>query len=257
MIKAAFAGLAGLGAALALFQLRPEAREANAPPSPDASTAAAVPEGGADASTASATPDGGALAVPAPAPDAGLRVTASADGATIYVGDLPGRLRTENDGGAPDAGAASAGASSAAEAQEVRRLRERVTILEQQLARSNSDAQTRQIDELNRQVAALRDQLAQEQARRQSEELAAQKARANEQAAVTALSTAQQQLASGDSRVLEQLESASGSLPAPAQGAVQSAKAAVQSGDLAAARYWLSIAITQTQRQQTSQPVKQ
>jgi hypothetical protein len=130
-----------------------------------------------------------------------------------------------------------------------------VATLEQQLARSNSEAQTKQIEELNAQVAALREQLAQEQTRRQTEELAAQKARANEQAAVNALTAAQQQLATGDYRVLEQLESASGSLPAPAQGAVQSAKAAVQSGDLAAARYWLSVAISQTQRQQINQPV--
>ena len=135
----------------------------------------------------------------------------------------------------------------------MRRLRERVAALEQQLARGGSDAQTQQLEELNRQVASLREQLAQEQARRQSEELAADQARARQREAVTTLSAAQQQLATGDSRVLDALDSASGSLPAPAQNAVQSARAAVQSGDLAAARYWLSIAIGQTQRGQLNQ----
>ena len=129
----------------------------------------------------------------------------------------------------------------------MRRLRERVTALEQQLARANASAQTRQLEELNQQVATLREQLAQEQARRQQEELAAQQGKAREQEATAALAAAQQQLATGDYRALDRLESVSG-LPAPVQSAVQSARTAVQNRDLAAARYWLSVALAEEQR---------
>jgi hypothetical protein len=65
---------------------------------------------------------------------------------------------------------------------------------------------------------------------------------------VAALSAAQQQLATGDSRVIDTLRSAAGALPPPAQRAVETARSAVQSGDLSAARYWLSVAIAQTQQ---------
>ena len=132
----------------------------------------------------------------------------------------------------------------------MRRLRERVTRLEQELARARSDVQTQELERLNQQVASLREQLAQEQGRRQQEELAAQQSRAREQEATSALARAQQQLAVGDYRVLDTLESASGSLPAPVQGAVDSARAAVRNGDLAGARYWISVALAEEQRRQ-------
>ena len=128
------------------------------------------------------------------------------------------------------------------------RARLRVARLEQELARARSDAQTQELERLNQQVAALREQLAQEQARRQAEELAAQEARAREQEATSALAAAQQQLATGDYHALDTLESVSGSLPAPVQSAVQSARAAIQNGDLGTARYWLSIALAEEQR---------
>lgn len=250
MVKGLFAGLAGLSAAIGALQLQGDGGAAPAPQTAaaDAGIAAAALDAGASA----AAPDAAAPS----APDASLQVRAAPDGGPLYVGDAPGRLRTEADAGSGDAGSADAGAqaNSGRQDDEVRRLRERVAALEQQLARGTSDAQTQQLDQLNQQVASLREQLAQEQARRQSEELAADRARAREREAVTALSAAQQQLSTGDSRVLDALDSASGSLPAPAQNAVQSARAAVQSGDLAAARYWLSVAIAQTQRGQVNPP---
>ena len=171
------------------------------------------------------------------------------DGGPVYLGDAPGRLRADADAGAADAGPADrvADADGGSQPDEVRRLRERVTALEQQLARANASAQTRQLEELNQQVATLREQLAQEQARRQQEELAAQQGKAREQEATAALAAAQQQLATGDYRALDRLESVSG-LPAPVQSAVQSARTAVQNRDLAAARYWLSIALAEEQR---------
>jgi len=78
--------------------------------------------------------------------------------------------------------------------------------------------------------------------------VAAQQSKAREQDATAALAAAQQQLAIGDYHVLDTLESVSGSLPAPAQGAVQSARTAIQNRDLAAARYWLSVALAEEQR---------
>jgi len=270
MVKGLFAGLAGLSAAVAVLQLEGDGGAGSSGGTPqrevplDAGAAAApettVSRDAGDAAVFRDARDGGGPAPAAPFASGGRRVTASRDGGPVYVGDAPGRIRAEgdlgpSDGSVPDGGIQPDGGSQAdggGQADELRRLRERVGALEQELARARSEAQVQELDRLNRQVADLRAQLAQEQARRQSEELAARQARAREQEAVTALSAAQQQLAVGDSRVLETLEAASGSLPAPAQSAVQSARAAVQSGDLSAARYWLSIAISQAQRRELS-----
>ena len=263
MMKGLFAGVIGLGAAgLTALQV---SRQSG---SETAAGSASVPS--VDGGTAREEP-------PLVAPDAGApvgsrpalrsRAASTADGGALYIGDPPGRLSASSDGGgAADAGdasgsdagrpgssAADGGSQGANNADEVHRLRERVSALEQELARTRSAPQTQQVEQLNQlnqQVATLREQLAEEQSRRQTEQNAAQQARAQEQQAVTALSAAQQQLAAGDSRVMETLESTAGSLPAPAQRAVQSARTAVQSGDLSAARYWLSVAISQTQQGQ-------
>ncbi len=56
------------------------------------------------------------------------------------------------------------------------------------------------------------------------------------------------QLATGDYGALDLLESSAGSFPAPVQGVVNSARAAVQNGDLAMARYWLSVAQAEEQK---------
>ena len=267
MVKGLVAGLAGLSAAVAIFQLQGDggSGSAGAGGAPEADAGIPDRRDGPDAAAAltpAASADAGGSGVAhAPAQDAPLRSPARPEGGPgpVYVGDAPGRLRADADagtvaGGAPDAGSAGRAAEPDAgtSGDEVRRLRERVASLEQELARTRSDGQAQEIDRLKQQVASLREQLAQEQGRRQQDELATQQARAREQEATSALARAQQQLAAGDSRALDTLESVSSSLPAPAQSAVQSARSAVRNGDLAAARYWLSVALAEEQRRQVT-----
>jgi hypothetical protein len=247
VVKGVFAGLAAVGAAIAVFQLQGDGGAG-----PD--FASAAPDAGISSAREPAADPGGdarpAARGGAPAgsrPDAPLRFPPPRDGGTVYLGDAPGRVRASADA---DAGSTDGGsqADAGAQSDDVQRLRERVARLEQELARSRSDAQTVELEQLNQQVAALRGQLAQEQARRQQEELAAQQAKAREQEAASALAAAQQRLAYGDYDVLDTLESASGSLPAPVQSAVQSARIAIQNRDLATARYWISVALSEEQR---------
>ena len=271
MMKGLFAGVIGLGAiGLTALQL---SRQSSTDTAGGSASAVAVDDGGATQVAPVVAADAGTTAGSRPAPRsrAAARTDAGAGGA-LYIGDPPGRLSASADGGgvmggggaadAGDAGAADsggrgatsvdAGSQGASNTDEVQRLRERVAALEQELARSRSAAaqsqQVEQLNQLNQQVASLREQLAQEQGRRQAEENAARQAASRQEQAVTALSAAQQQLAAGDSRVMETLQSASGSLPAPAQRAVETARSALQSGDLSMARYWLSVAIAQTQQ---------
>ena len=268
MMKGLFAGVIGLGAiGLTALQL---SRQSSTDTAGGSASAVAVDDGGATQVAPVVAADAGTTAGSRPAPRS--RAAAQTDGGALYIGDPPGRLSASADGGggmggggaadAGDAGAADsggrgatsvdAGSQGASNTDEVQRLRERVAALEQELARSRSAAaqsqQVEQLNQLNQQVASLREQLAQEQGRRQAEENAARQAASRQEQAVTALSAAQQQLAAGDSRVMETLQSASGSLPAPAQRAVETARSALQSGDLSMARYWLSVAIAQTQQ---------
>jgi hypothetical protein len=258
MVKGLFAGLAGLSAAVAVLQLQGDGGAgSSATAGPADADASIADRGGAPDAASGAAPGpsadaGGSGTARATAPDAPLRFPAGRpDGGPAYLGDAPGRLRADADAGAADGGSADRAAEADAGAQpdEVRRLRERVARLEQELARARSDAQTQELERLNQQVASLREQLAQEQGRRQQEELAAQESKAREQQTTAALAAAQQQLATGDYRALDALESVSG-LPAPVQSAVQSARTAVQNRDLAAARYWLSVALAEEQRRQ-------
>jgi hypothetical protein len=264
MMKGLFAGVIGLGAiGVAAAQLSRQSGTDTAGGS--ASAVSADARGGTEVAPPVVAADAGTTAGSRPAPRS--RATARTDGGALYIGDPPGRLSASADGGgAPDGGnagaadagsrgatGADAGSQAAGNTDEVQRLRERVAALEQELARYRSSTvaqsqQVEQLNQLNQQVASLREQLAQEQARRQTEENASRQAAAQQQQAVTALSAAQQQLAAGDSRVMETLQSAASSLPPPAQRAVESARTAVQSGDLSMARYWLSVAITQTQQ---------
>jgi hypothetical protein len=260
MMKGLFAGVIGLGAVgVTALQL-----SAQSSTSPAGSAATPSVDAGAAARSTVAATDAGTTAPSLPPPS--VRTGSRTDGGALFIGDPPGRLTASADGGAVDggdAGAADGGRTSGSDGgsqgsvspDEVQRLRERVAALEQELARTHAAAaaqkqQVDQLDQLNQQVASLRQQLAEEQSRRQTEENAAQQSRAQQQQAVSALSAAQQQLAAGDSRVLETLESASGSLPEPAQRAIETARSSVQSGDLSAARYWLSVAISQTQQAQ-------
>jgi hypothetical protein len=106
------------------------------------------------------------------------------------------------------------------------------------------------LQNLNDQLGGLREQLAEDQALRESESAATDEAFVQTQTAVDALSTTEQRLAYGDSDVIDALNSASPSLPFPAQLAVANARGAIQREDLAEARYWISVAIVETQRSQ-------
>jgi hypothetical protein len=214
-----------------------------------ATTAFAVqPEGARPLSAADRT----SSQQPGASRDAGLRVMMSADGGPTYLGDPPGEMSTPDE--ATDAGSpASADAGPAypgVRADELQRLRSEVAAFEQQVAKARADSQSQLLQQLNDQIAALREQLAQEQAGNEAQRVVAQQARERTQDAVTALFAAQRHLAFGDSEVLDTLDSTSPALPFPAQDAVQHARVAVQSGDLAVARYWLSVAIADAQRTQ-------
>ena len=232
-MRAFVVGAAALAAAVAAFQLGPDAGTRI-----DAG-AAADATGQADAGSSDAA------VRRFPVADAGLRVVVPADGGPVYLGDSPDRMRAAADAGAADAGGADAGPR----ADELQDLRNRVTALERELSQARGDAvQAQELQRLNQQLADLREQLAQEQQQARAREQAADDARAAAQEAVNALSLAERQLASGDSRVMDALDAAARALPAPAQREVASARAAIASGDLAAARYHLGLAIAQAQR---------
>jgi head-tail adaptor len=235
MLRSLFATLTGAAATFAVLQTRAEGAD-----------------GSLEAAGQAARPPS---RVSSPARDGGLGVWIPSDGGPIYLGEPPGSiLRPEEEAPAresvntghaepPDSGPA---------ADRTAQLSSRITALEQQLVRARADSQTEQLWQLNGQVAALREQLAQDQARREAEVVRTQRARLLRQQAVTALSDAQYELALGNSRVLDRLESASPALPFPAQDAVQYAREAVEREDLAEARYWLSVAISEVQRAQLS-----
>jgi|SRR5262245_58710847 len=272
MVRALFAGLSAL---IAVFQLQSDGGPGSDAGAPVAQNAPSSPQpaadgGGPDGAIAPAAA-GSALREPSAAPDAGIPVFASPDGGPVYVGDVPGRIHSEpraasESGAAPESKAAPAAPGSAAggapaasgnQSDEVRRLRERVARLEQELARARSGTQspqTQELDRLNQQVADLRQQLAQEQSRRHAEETGAQQQKSRDQETSAALAAAQQRLATGDGRALDGLDSSAGSLPPATRGAVDKARSAAQNGDLAMARYWLSVAQAQTQTRQVTSP---
>ena len=233
---------AALAAAVAAFQLAPDAGTgpvaagpADAAAPGDAGPPGAAPQGGATGSDAAGRRS---------TADAGLRVVVPADGGPVYLGDSPDRMRVAGDGGATDGGA-----DAGPRAEELQDLRNRVAALERELAMARADAgQTQELQKLNQQIADLRDQLAQEQRQARAREQASEDARIAAQQAVSTLSAADRQLASGDAQVLDALDAAGPALPAAAQREVASARAAISSGDLAAARYHLGLAIAQAQR---------
>ncbi len=140
-------------------------------------------------------------------------------------------------------------AAVAAEPEE-RPSRSDVEAIDQQLARSRAEAQLRLQQDLNDQVAAIRLLVAQDQARREAETAAAQEDVARKESAVDTLLAAEGRLRTGDCHVLDMLDEASPALPLPAHRAVQRARAALESEDLYNARYWVAVAIAETQHVQ-------
>jgi hypothetical protein len=189
--------------------------------------------------------------LPAVADTAG--VAASHGGGVTYLGD-PAGMMVEADEPVPAGAAVPDGRTDQAGAgpspSELQQLRDEVAMLRRQLEESRGDAQTEQLQILNDQIAALREQRAQESAQREAAAAAAEQAVAQAQDAVDALSSASRRLAYGDSDVLEALDSAEAAVPYPAQLALESARGAIQSEDLSAARYWISQAIVETERSQ-------
>jgi len=118
------------------------------------------------------------------------------------------------------------------------------------------------LQRMNEHLQAMRQEMALREARREAEAVAAQEAIADRQAvevaaeqdalgrkrgAIEALVAAEHQLATGDSRVFGMLDAAFGDLPFPAQRSVQNAQGAVESRNLYQARYWIALAVRQTQ----------
>jgi len=195
---------------------------------------------------------GGVVSASGSLQDAGLRVIRSSDGGPTYLGEPPGHVLRPDDAGSGNESPAAVSAPPAVPAEEKQRLRDQIAALEQQLAQARADAQTEQLQGLNDQVAALRAQLAQDQALREAKEAAAREALVQRQQGVNALSDAERELTFGNADVLDELDFAYPALPSPAQAAVQNARRAIQSEDLGAARYWLSVAIAETQGTQLS-----
>jgi hypothetical protein len=129
-------------------------------------------------------------------------------------------------------------------------LRDRVAALEQDLSHARADAQAEQLQALNDQLAGLRSQLARDQALREAKAAAAQGEIRQRRRAVNALSSAERDLAFGNAEVLDALDFAYPAIPFPAQLAVQNARGAIESEDLGSARYWLSVAIAETEGRQ-------
>ncbi len=235
MLKGLFATLAGAAASVAVLQTRPDG-------------AAGSLEAAGEAASAPSQMTG-------PARDGGLGVWIPADGGPIYLGEPPGsilRPREEAPAGESVNRGGAGPPDSEPTADQMKQLRSRIAALERQLVQARADSQTEQLWQLNEQVAALREQLAQDQARREAEAVRTRQARELTQQAVSALSDAQYQLALGNSQVLDTLEFASRALPFPAQEAVHYARESVEREDLAEARYWLSVAISEVQRAQLS-----
>jgi hypothetical protein len=181
--------------------------------------------------------------------DAGPSDGGTADARPVLLGpDPPGRLRADppgRDGGVPaipPPGGSDAGTTQA----QILELRARISTLEQQAAASQQ--QTQQMAAMNDQLQALRDQLAAADAQRQQQQqdtLARQQA---VQSAVSSLVSAQQQLAGGDAAIGDALNQAQSAFTGQAQRDVQAAQVALRNGDLAAARAYLSSAVSNAQQ---------
>ena len=184
-----------------------------------------------------------------------IRAGATADAAQEPAGQVPTELggpprvllaenvQSPGDESAPaDAGGASA--------TELQLLRDRVTALEQQLAQAQSDPNAEVLQDLDDQIARARRQLARQQAEKEARAAEAEGLRADRDQAIGVLLDVQQRLAYGDSDVADVLEGASPALPLPAQRALETARAAIDEEDLYTARYWMSVAIAESERTQ-------
>ena len=144
------------------------------------------------------------------------------------------------------AAATDAGAS----ATELQLLRDQVAVLQQQLAQMRTDSRTRLLKDVEDGVARVSEQQAWQQAREEERAPAAQQRSAERDDAIDTLLEVYQRLSVGDADVLDALAGASAALPFPAQRAVETARVAIGSEDLFAARYSISVAIAESERTQ-------
>jgi hypothetical protein len=178
-------------------------------------------------------------------PDAG-----DADGGPLYLGpDRPGSLKPDppagHDAGVP-ARVPDASADGGTQAQQIQEMRARIATLEQQAAASQQQAA--QMATVNDQLQALREQLGAADAARQQQQQQTQARQEAVQSAIGSLGAAQNQLMSGDTSIGNALDQAQSSFTGQAQRDIQAAREALRNGDLTAARYHLSNAISNAQQ---------
>ncbi len=151
---------------------------------------------------------------------------------------------------APESTADSAPSDTGAgpSAAELQLLRDRLAVREQQLAQARTDSRTELLQDLDDRVTRAQVQRTRQQAREEARRAEAEERRTERGEAIDALLEVSQRLASGDSEVLEALAGASPALPLPAQRAVDTARVAIDSEDLFAARYWIRVAIDESER---------
>lgn len=197
--------------------------------------------GCAAAAAALAQVDGGTPRRSRRRADAGV----SASDRPILLGtDPPGRLRPSPP--SPDAGIAQHDGGPDSVHRELQQLRARVDALEQERARNQQTAE--QLQQITQELQQLRQQIADAEAQRQAAEQQQQSRRAAVQSAVDALYAAQTQLAGGNAAIEQQLAQAEAAFSGQAQRDLQYARTALQNRDLAAARAYLSAAISDAQQ---------
>lgn len=138
---------------------------------------------------------------------------------------------------------------SAAEVELLKRdvveLKNRTVQLERQSAQA--EAMSQQLSKLSRQISELQGQLSETENRRADTERRAVEKKERADAAVTSLTGALQQLATGNTNVGAALSYAEGTFTGSALANVQAARQALSNGDLGSARVWLNLAIAEAQ----------
>lgn len=158
------------------------------------------------------------------------------------------------DAGVPDAGVAAPQACPACPTcaapkpdPQVELLRKDVAELKAMLEKHASQNETTAaaVQRIEKQVASLRSDVADAEARKTEEQRVTAERRAQTSQANASLAWAEQQLSSGSNNVGDALRAAEQVYTGSALRAVQSARAALANGDLAAARTWLAIAVAE------------
>ncbi len=127
---------------------------------------------------------------------------------------------------------------------EVSDLKSRASQLEQKAA--HADAMSSQLDKLSKQISDLQTQLRETENRRTENERQAAERRQHSEQAIASIGAAQQQLAAGNpSAAMQAINYAEKTFTGAALANVQSARAALNNGDLASARIWLSLAVVE------------